>query len=290
MINYGNNMMHVDQFRKVETYSPKSSPRGGRSPIVSRQDSSGTLKTTISLGKHPSIVHSGPFYLMKEPPGNFLLFNHFFFAFFFADIWHFFNINVYRLFVANILRLFAVDVVSLVNSKESLLYRYFLFVCYWYSLPINIHHLHSLLEVIYFRSEKKFRVEASFWMWKPMGSDRKFSIYYSKHFCQNQPNLLINVKSWSKNVIKSFQLFHCCQQHSNAFIVSVYCKNLGESELTGATNLMAYYGLEHSYSKFSGKKVKEQLSSFLPNLPGVIDGPGQIVRIIISLSAIHNFY
>jgi hypothetical protein len=31
-------------------------------------DSSGTLKTTISLGKNPSIVHSGPFYLMKEPP------------------------------------------------------------------------------------------------------------------------------------------------------------------------------------------------------------------------------
>lgn len=52
---------------------------------------------------------------------------------------------------------------------------------------------------------------------------------------------------------------------------------LGECELTGAKNLMAYYGLEHSYSKFSGKKVKEQLSSFLPNLPGVIDGPGQSV-------------
>ncbi|KAJ6648945.1 Mediator of RNA polymerase II transcription subunit 19 [Pseudolycoriella hygida] len=120
MINYGN-MMHADQFRsKVETYSPKSSPRGARSPVVSRQDSSGTLKTTISLGKNPSIVHSGPFYLMKEPP-----------------------------------------------------------------------------------------------------------------------------------------------------VV------LGESELTGATNLMNYYGLEHSYSKFSGKKVKEQLSSFLPSLPGVIDGPGQ---------------
>lgn len=48
----------------------------------------------------------------------------------------------------------------------------------------------------------------------------------------------------------------------------------GESELTGATNLMAYYGLEHSYSKFSGKKLKEQLSSFLPNLPGIIDTPG----------------
>ncbi|XP_019866979.1 mediator of RNA polymerase II transcription subunit 19 [Aethina tumida] len=109
--------MMGDQFRKVEQYSPKSSPRGARSPVVSRQDSSGTLKTTILLGKNPSIVPSGPFYLLKEPPG--------------------------------------------------------------------------------------------------------------------------------------------------------------ESELTGATNLMAYYGLEHSYSKFSGKKLKEQLSSFLPTLPGVIDSPGQ---------------
>ncbi|XP_030745019.1 mediator of RNA polymerase II transcription subunit 19-like [Sitophilus oryzae] len=109
--------MMGDQFRKVEQYSPKSSPRGARSPVVSRQDSSGTLKTTILLGKNPSIVPSGPFYLLKEPPG--------------------------------------------------------------------------------------------------------------------------------------------------------------ESGITGATNLMAYYGLEHSYSKFSGKKLKEQLSSFLPTLPGVIDSPGQ---------------
>lgn len=69
-----------DQFRsKVEQYSPKSSPRGARSPVVSRQDSTGTLKTTISLGKNPSIVHSGPFYLMKEPPGGyFYLFRLFF--------------------------------------------------------------------------------------------------------------------------------------------------------------------------------------------------------------------
>lgn len=57
-----------DQFRT--TYSPKSSPRGARSPVVSRQDSTGTLKTTISLGKNPSIVNCGPFYLMKEPPGK----------------------------------------------------------------------------------------------------------------------------------------------------------------------------------------------------------------------------
>lgn len=33
-----------------------------------RQDSSGTLKTTISLGRTPSILQSGPFYLMKERP------------------------------------------------------------------------------------------------------------------------------------------------------------------------------------------------------------------------------
>lgn len=37
---------------------------------------------------------------------------------------------------------------------------------------------------------------------------------------------------------------------------------------------MAFYNLEHSYNKFSGKKLKEQLSSFLPNLPGAIDTPG----------------
>jgi len=48
----------------------------------------------------------------------------------------------------------------------------------------------------------------------------------------------------------------------------------GESDITGATNLMAHYGLEHSYSKFSGKKLKESLSSFLPGLPGMIDIPG----------------
>lgn len=59
--------------------------------------------------------------------------------------------------------------------------------------------------------------------------------------------------------------------------------------MTGATNLMAYYGLEHSYSKFSGKKVKEQLSSFLPNLPGVIDGPGQIVSLIEIAFVCMNF-
>jgi len=108
-----------DPFRnKVEQYSPKSSPRGSRSPVVPRQDSSGTLKATISLGKNPSIVHTGPFYLIKETPS--------------------------------------------------------------------------------------------------------------------------------------------------------------ESELTGSTNLMAHYGLEHAYNKSNGRKIKDTLSSFLPHLPGNIDTPAHI--------------
>lgn len=33
-----------------------------------------------------------------------------------------------------------------------------------------------------------------------------------------------------------------------------------ETELTGATNLMAHYCLEHSYNKFTGKKVPPAVS------------------------------
>lgn len=109
-------MMMSDIVRRPsDQCSPKTSPRGNRSPVVPRQDSTGTLKTTISLGKTPSIVHSGPFYLMKELPAP--------------------------------------------------------------------------------------------------------------------------------------------------------------SELTGATNLIQYHNLEHSFNKFCGRKIKNQLSFFLPNLPGNIDVP-----------------
>ncbi|XP_041347620.1 mediator of RNA polymerase II transcription subunit 19-like isoform X3 [Gigantopelta aegis] len=112
-------MKMADPLRRPEQISPKSSPRdrGSRSPAyVPRQDSTGTLKTTISLGKVPSVIHTGPFYLLKDVP------------------------------------------------------------------------------------EK--------------------------------------------------------------------------SEITGSTNLFRSHGLEHSYSKFCGKKVKDELSSFLPHLPGNIDTPG----------------
>eukprot|EP00096_Caligus_rogercresseyi_P003822 TRINITY_DN1750_c0_g1_i1.p1 TRINITY_DN1750_c0_g1~~TRINITY_DN1750_c0_g1_i1.p1 ORF type:complete len:231 (-),score=105.85 TRINITY_DN1750_c0_g1_i1:1368-2060(-) len=46
------------------------------------------------------------------------------------------------------------------------------------------------------------------------------------------------------------------------------------NEITGATNLMASKGLEHSYSKLTAKKMKNTLSSFLQNLPGIVDTPG----------------
>uniref|UniRef100_A0A672SN33 Mediator of RNA polymerase II transcription subunit 19 n=1 Tax=Sinocyclocheilus grahami TaxID=75366 RepID=A0A672SN33_SINGR len=46
------------------------------------------------------------------------------------------------------------------------------------------------------------------------------------------------------------------------------------SDLTGNTNLITHYSLEHAFNKFCGKKVKEKLSNFLPELPGMIDCPG----------------
>nr|XP_033816970.1 mediator of RNA polymerase II transcription subunit 19-like [Geotrypetes seraphini] len=46
------------------------------------------------------------------------------------------------------------------------------------------------------------------------------------------------------------------------------------TELTGSTNLITHYNLEHAFNKFCGKKVKEKLRNFLPDLPGMIDMPG----------------
>ncbi|XP_076031234.1 mediator of RNA polymerase II transcription subunit 19-like isoform X1 [Oratosquilla oratoria] len=133
--------------RKVDpSFSPKSSPRGSRSPMANpmmRNDSTGTLKMTISAGKHPAVVHSGPFYLMKH----------------------------------------------LLNDGSSL------------------HLVHC------------------------PGSEAMYT-------------------------------------HEPA----------SEHELTGAKNLMAHYGFEHSYNKFTGKKVRDSLSSFLPSLPGIIDTPAHLTN------------
>jgi len=43
---------------------------------------------------------------------------------------------------------------------------------------------------------------------------------------------------------------------------------------TGASNLMSSKGLEGTYVKLTTKRMKDSLSSFLPNLPGVVDNPG----------------
>ncbi|XP_033747605.1 mediator of RNA polymerase II transcription subunit 19-like [Ylistrum balloti] len=112
--------MMNEPIRRPDQISPKSSPRGSRSPAYPRADSSGTLRTTISLGRVPSVIHSGPFYLVKD-----------------------------------------------------------------------------------------------------MGSG-----------------------------------------------------TANPSEMTGSNNLIIHYDLEHSYSKFCKKEGKEELSAFLPNLPGYIDAPG----------------
>ena len=47
-----------------------------------------------------------------------------------------------------------------------------------------------------------------------------------------------------------------------------------KTEITGCTNLIELHGLEHTYNKFCNKKGKEELSSFLPHLPGFIDASG----------------
>lgn len=45
-------------------------------------------------------------------------------------------------------------------------------------------------------------------------------------------------------------------------------------ELPGSTHLITHYNLEQIYNKLCGKKVKEKLCHFLPDLPGMVDLPG----------------
>ncbi|KAJ1074908.1 hypothetical protein K5549_000882 [Capra hircus] len=71
--------------------------------------------------------------------------------------------------------------------------------------------------------------------------------------------MLVSGTSFSSSHVHSFDFSLCA---------------LGSTELTGSTNLITHYNLEHAYNKFCGKKVKEKLSNFLPDLPGMIDLPG----------------
>ncbi|CAH8862192.1 unnamed protein product [Trichobilharzia szidati] len=49
-----------------------------------------------------------------------------------------------------------------------------------------------------------------------------------------------------------------------------------DAALTGAKNLIEHYGLENAYQKFCGKRLKEELSAFLPHLSGNIDVPASV--------------
>lgn len=51
--------------------------------------------------------------------------------------------------------------------------------------------------------------------------------------------------------------------------------NIPVSDVTGSDNLMAKTkGLEGAFVKLASKKMKDNLSSFLPQLPGIVDAPG----------------
>lgn len=67
------------------------------------------------------------------------------------------------------------------------------------------------------------------------------------------------------------------QFHSECSASGIYLlKDLPQPmTVSGSANLLAHFGLEATYNKFcGGKKVKETLSSFLPDLPGYIDTVG----------------
>ncbi|CDW59644.1 Med19 domain containing protein [Trichuris trichiura] len=56
---------------------------------------------------------------------------------------------------------------------------------------------------------------------------------------------------------------------------------LPSNPITGSMNLLSYYGLDHAWNKFcNNKKLKEELSAFMPNLPGNIDAAGSLRQLI----------
>merc|ERR1712025_88030 len=77
---------------------------------------------------------------------------------------------------------------------------------------------------------------------------------------------------------KTAQVIHNTAAHKGPFylVVKQDVKDFEppEGTVTGATNLMASNGLKNTYEKLTTKKLKDTLSSFLPQLPGAIDAPG----------------
>uniref|UniRef100_A0A8C4WWU3 Mediator of RNA polymerase II transcription subunit 19 n=1 Tax=Eptatretus burgeri TaxID=7764 RepID=A0A8C4WWU3_EPTBU len=64
-----------------------------------------------------------------------------------------------------------------------------------------------------------------------------------------------------------------CGQEASSGLPFYLVREPASPELSGSTNLISHYNLDGAYSKFCGKKVKEKLSHFLPDLPGMIDNP-----------------
>lgn len=81
----------------------------------------------------------------------------------------------------------------------------------------------------------------------------------------NEPFYLLRELPGKLDVMISCCVKTCCV--TVYIIVCVFILSVG-NDLTGNTNLITHYNLEHAYNKFCGKKVKEKLSNFLPELPG----------------------
>lgn len=75
-------------------------------------------------------------------------------------------------------------------------------------------------------------------------------------------------------------MMYCCKspqiviKKTFTFTEFTFLFGADPSIITGSNNLMIHYGLQNSFSKFCKKEGKEELSAFLPNLPGYIDTPG----------------
>lgn len=113
-------------------------------------------------------------------------------------------------------------------------------------------------------------------MWKPIVYDVCF-------FCIARPDnqyLWCSILSWlaeiemSCNEARNKVLANANDlTASSTSVINLTCSGINVwflvgNELTGNTNLITHYNLEHAYNKFCGKKVKEKLSNFLPELPG----------------------
>uniref|UniRef100_A0A1I8H429 Mediator of RNA polymerase II transcription subunit 19 n=1 Tax=Macrostomum lignano TaxID=282301 RepID=A0A1I8H429_9PLAT len=63
-----------------------------------------------------------------------------------------------------------------------------------------------------------------------------------------------------------------------------------EAPLTGASNLIKHHDLEQAYSMYCTRRLREELSCFLPGLPGQIDTNGEQSRELQRLRCLLDTY